>query len=109
MDKKSIIGILIAVVGLVAYQIHWTKQQRAYNEWQQLQKAVAEAKAAEEAKNNPQPTVAAGTPAAPTSTTPAAPPVEVPVEEQVEKISTKSVEYVFTNLGGGIQRAKLFD
>src|SRR5687768_7237041 len=100
MDKKSIIGILLAVVGLVAYQIHWTKQQRAYNEWQQQQKAIAEAKAAEDAKNNPQPIAGTATPTAPA---PAAPPIEVPMDEQIEKVSTKSVEYHFTNLGGGIQ------
>ena len=107
MDKKSVIGIVIAVIGLIAWNFHYSRQLQEYHAAEQAAREAAAAKAAEEAKKLP----AAETVAAPPVATPPAAPVAVEqvVPEQIEKVSTKSVEYVFTNLGGGLQRAKLFE
>lgn len=113
MDKKSILGILVAVAGLICWNIYYTRQLQDYRAAEQAARDAAAAKAAEEAKNQPPaPTVSApATVIAPPVAAPPAPPVAVEpvVSEQIEKLSTKSVEYAFTNLGGGLQRAKLFE
>jgi YidC/Oxa1 family membrane protein insertase len=104
MDKKGILGITIAVIGFVAWQIHYSRQVREYQAYtkalaaEEAKKAEAQAKEAAAA----QPSVTApnveATPATPA--TPIAP-------EKVESIDTGVVQFTFTNLGGGISRAAL--
>jgi YidC/Oxa1 family membrane protein insertase len=109
MDKKSILGITVAVAGLIGWQIYFTKQQAAYDAYVAAQRAEAERIAAVQAKSTtpaaPGTTAAPGVPGAPVEATPV--PVTPPVEPKLEKLQTSSAEYVFTNLGGGIARATL--
>ncbi|HEX8310219.1 MAG TPA: membrane protein insertase YidC [Chthoniobacteraceae bacterium] len=113
MDRKGIIGILLAVIGLVSWQVYYTKE---------TQRALEAQRAAEEfaARNAPPvtapatpvtnpaaaPVAATTNPAAPTATPAPAPAIEA-APAQLEKLSTPATEYTFTNLGGGIQRALL--
>lgn len=103
MDKKGILGIILAVIGLVAWQMHQTKQMREY----QAAKAAYDA---QYAKNTPAVQPAAdGKAASPIEAAPA--PATAAAEkrqpETIEKLRTKSAEYDFTNLGGGLSRVKL--
>ncbi len=110
MDKKGIIAIALAIVGLVAYQIH---QSKVMMEYRVKLKAWEDAEAARlAAQPPPSPEAVAATPGAPG--TPATPgttaqpaPAAPPVEAKTEVFNTGSVEYTFTNIGGGIARAKL--
>lgn len=103
MDKKGILGITLAIVGLVAWQLYYSKQVKEYQAYQQAVAAEeakkAEAKAKEVAA---QPTV----PVAP-NVEAAATPATPPAQEKVESFDTGSVQFKFTNLGGGISRAVL--
>lgn len=99
MDKKGIFGIILCVVGLVAWQVHQTKQMRAYR----AAKAAYEAQAAL-ASPTPAPASAPATPLVEPAT-PA--PATAQVPESVEKLRTESAEYTFTNLGGGLSRVVL--
>lgn len=105
MDKKGILGIALAIVGLVAWQIYYNKQLRTWQEYQQTVAAEEAKKAEAAAKEAAARPATAATPGleAP-SPAPAATP-EVP--EKVETINTGVVQYSFTNLGGGISRALL--
>lgn len=101
MDKKGILGIIFAVVGLVVWQMHQSAKMREY----QAAKAAYDAEVAklQAAKATPAP----GAPAtAPVEATPAAPP-KLALPETIEKLRTKSAEYAFTNLGGGLARVRL--
>jgi YidC/Oxa1 family membrane protein insertase len=101
MDKKGILGIALAIIGLVAWQIHYSKQVREYQAYKQAL-AAEEAKIAEaKAKEAPAQPAATAPNVEATPTTPATP----PVQEKIESIDTGSVKYTFTNLGGGISRA----
>lgn len=106
MDKKGILGIALAIVGLVTWQIYYNKQVREYAAYQQTV-AAEEAKKAEalakEAAAQPGPTPSPGVEAAATGATPATP----VAPEKIETIETGVVQYSFTNLGGGISRAVL--
>lgn len=108
MDKKGIFGIILAVVGLVAWQMHQTKQMREY----QVAKAAYEAEQAklEEAKAKTAaataPLEAAASKPAPTAGAAPAPATPV-VEEKIEKLRTSTAEYAFTNAGGGLSRVTL--
>lgn len=107
MDKKGILGIALAIVGLVGWQFYYNKQVREYRTYQQQVAAEeakkAEAKAAEVAAAQPP-----VTPPQPGLEPAAAqtPPTPV-VPEKIETIDTGRVQYSFTNLGGGISRAVL--
>ncbi len=104
MDRKGIIAVTLAVVGLVIWQINYSRQMDVYQRAKRA--ADAEAAAAEKAKH---PDATAETPK--NSTAPAANATSTPgtpkVEEKLERITTPSVEYAFTNLGGGIARVVL--
>jgi YidC/Oxa1 family membrane protein insertase len=101
MDKKSILGIVLAAGGLIAWQIHQAKEMREY----QIAKAKWDADhPAEQAK----PAASNAPVEAAPATTPNAAPTPA-VAASLEKRSTKAAEYVFTNLGGGISRITLQD
>jgi len=111
MDKKSVLGLVAAVIGLISWQVYQAREMQKYHAAEQAYraaleatKAEAEARAAEELKSNPPPVE----PANPTVAVPPPAAAEVAVEEQIEKISNASGEYSFTNRGGGLQRVKLF-
>ncbi len=115
MDRKGIIAVTLSLIGLFAWQAYYSRQMDAYNKAKQAEQAAAEAeakKASEEAAKNAPPAPASATApaaaadgaAAPASTTAPATP---PVEEKLETLSSPSVQYSFTNLGGGISRATL--
>src|SRR5687768_15660056 len=100
MDRKGIIAVALAIAVLIWWQMDNSRRTAAQ---------LAEKQRAEElAKlNAPVPDPAApvaSTPGAPATTAPA---VEPAAAEEIEPVSTPAVEYEFTNLGGGIQRAVL--
>ena len=111
MDRKGIIGIVLAVVGFIAWQIYFARES------QKTARAQQEA-ARQAALSRPAPaSLPQAESAAPTDAPPAAAPspvqtapphAEAPTGEKVEKLATPSAEYSFTNLGGGIARAVLF-
>ena len=112
MDKKSILGIVLAAAGLVAWQLHSAKEMREY----QLAKAAYDAEIAklEETKATSEPKPASTAPVEATGTASTAPattpaPAAPAAAENLEKRTTPSAEYVFTNLGGGISRITLAD
>jgi YidC/Oxa1 family membrane protein insertase len=110
MDKKGILGIALAIVGLVAWQIYYNKQVRAWHEYQQTVAAEEARKAEAKAKEAAAQPGATGTPnveATATAAAPAAAPATPEAPEKVETIDTGVVEYTFTNRGGGISRAVL--
>jgi YidC/Oxa1 family membrane protein insertase len=113
MDKKSILIIVLAAAAFLSWEMYYGRQMQAAHQVQLAAKEAAMARAAEEAKNNPQPLETAAPAAAPgaASVVPAAPavPVEAPVAETVEKVATKSAQYAFTSFGGGIRNVQLFD
>ena len=102
MDKKGILIIAVAVAAFLGWQMYYGKQMQTAKAAQQAARAVAVARAAEVAKENP-------VPLEPVAPAPAAAPTEAPADQQIETLATKSAEYSFTNLGGGIQRVKLLD
>jgi YidC/Oxa1 family membrane protein insertase len=109
MDRKSIIGIIFAIAGLVAWQVHYTRQMQEY----QAKKAAYEAEMARIAEEKAKAEGGAAAGAAPSGTASAveaqATPAPPPIEETTEKLSTGAVEYIFSNLGGGIQRVTFLD
>src|SRR5688500_9933504 len=113
MDRKEIIGAVFAVIGLISWTIYSTSQtaKLAHAQQEAAQAAAQEAAAAAAAAPAPEPVATPATPAspaAPTATPDAKTPEEAAPAEQIEKLATSSVEYSFTNLGGGIARALLF-
>ena len=114
MDRKGIIGIVIAVIVLFSWTTWNSRQMAAYQAAQKAQQAEADAKAAAaKAAATPAgtPTAEAPAPGAPaTATTPATaanPAPAAPVEEKKETVATPQVAYTFTTNGGGIARAEL--
>ncbi|MEO8353804.1 MAG: hypothetical protein ABI680_18915, partial [Chthoniobacteraceae bacterium] len=110
MDKKSIFILLAAVAGLVAWQVHQGKRLAEYR----VAKEAYDKAVAETAAKNPAPPIAPATPgpdatANAAAPTPVAPPavVEPAPEKKMVEVSTSLVDYSFTNLGGGIETAKL--
>lgn len=101
MDRKGIIAVILSVIGLVWW---YSKTQNEIAEHQALlaqKRKQAAAEAAAKAPATPE-TAAAATPAAPVE------PTQVTAEETVE-LSTPSVKYTFTNLGGGIKKVELLN
>jgi YidC/Oxa1 family membrane protein insertase len=106
MDKKSIFGILLAVAGLVSWQVYNARQVHAY----ELAKVAYDAEVAAKAKAEAKATAAKPATTTPTGTAAAVPAPAAPaVEEKIEKLRTGAAEYAFTNLGGGLSRTTLAD
>lgn len=114
MDRKGIIAVTLASLVLAVWFYQSSKEAERVNRERKAAEIEMAAKAKAEAEANPpapappaataenQPGAAAGTPAAsPAVTAPAS------VPEATEVIDTPSVEFTFTNRGGGIQRARL--
>ena len=112
MDRTGKIGIALSIIVLVVWQVFYSKQME--------QARVAQEHAAQvAAANNPtsptEGTAASTPPAAPSAAvTPSAPVVEIAPSANVipkvqEKIKTKEVEWTFSNLGGGVERAELLN
>ncbi len=99
MDRKGIIAITLAVLGLFA----WTFFNN--REMERIAAARRAAAAQVEQQKTAEEPPAAATPApAPTAPPPA---VEPGAEEKLETLAGPAVEYTFTNLGGGIAGAAL--
>lgn len=104
MDRKGIIALVLAVATLIAWTYFNGKdmQRQAAIRAKEQEVAAAKAKADEAAKAAEKPavetTAAVATPAKPA--TPAEP-------EKKDTVQSESVEYTFTNLGGGISTALL--
>ncbi len=106
MDRKGIIGVVLAVLGLMAWQIYTTHESQKAARLQQEAALIAAANAPVEAPvaapaDAPAPAVAPSGDQAPK---PASSPEE---PATLENLSTPSVDYTFTNLGGGLARAVL--
>ena len=100
MDRKGIIAVTLAILTLIG----WTY----WNNKQMHQIAAAQAKAKmEEALHAPTPPPAPAPEAAAGKPAPSAPPSEPTQPEKIETLSGSSVEYAFSNLGGGITTATL--
>lgn len=105
MDRKGIIAVALAIVVLVTWQINYSKEMAKYQEAKRLADAAAAVKATPppEALNAaPGDATQAGQPAA--QLAPEAPPS---TPEELQKLASPSVEYTFTNLGGGISAVTL--
>ncbi len=102
MDRKAIVAIALSLVTLFAWTFYSQKQTERATAWRNQQRAAAEAtKAATEPAETP--AAAAATTAQ--SVVPVAP---VPAANaQIENVSTPSVAYKMTNLGGGVAAAEL--
>lgn len=97
---------MLAVLGLVSWQFYYARETQKAARAVQEAALVAPAKAPAEAPVVPAPAapVAAEAPAADQAAKPVASP-DAPAS--LEKLATASVEYTFTNLGGGLSRALL--
>ncbi len=97
---------MLAVLGLVSWQFYYARETQKAARAEQEAALVAPAKAPAEAPVVPAPAapVAAEAPAADQAAKPVASP-DAPAS--LEKLATASVEYTFTNLGGGLSRALL--
>ncbi len=106
MDRKGIAGVVFAVLGLMAWTIYTTREtQKARLAELELAQAAA-AKAPTETPATSPEAAPAATPSVPVDQAPKqAPSAEVPAS--LETLATASVEYTFTNLGGGLARALL--
>src|SRR5262245_27221979 len=103
MDRKGIIAVTLSVIVLVVWWVYNDKEMKKLAAANAAQVEVEKAKAEAEAK-------AKGTTAPATTATTSAPeitPAQPAAEEKTEELPTTSVNYLFTNLGGGIKRARL--
>jgi YidC/Oxa1 family membrane protein insertase len=112
MDRKGIIGVAIAIIVLVLWQVDYSRKMQRYTEAQRAaeaaKKLAAEQQAAVDGTATAPATTPASTPGAAAPGTPAAVVPEVPpAEEKTEKLSSPSVQYTFTSRGGGIARVEL--
>ncbi len=114
MDRKGIIAVALAVVGLIFWQTQYSRQMAAY----QKAKQAYDAAAADKAKTEHPETAAASTastpPAAPEGANPEPPKAPEKVEEKIDDVLSPSPEhpsaqYKFTNLGGGIAQVVLLE
>ena len=108
MDRKGIIGVAVAILVLVWWQIDYSRKMQRY---QEAQRAAQAAAPADQSAAAPSDASAAPVTPLPPSTAPAPrvalTPEQPPVEEKLEKLTSDAVEYTFTNRGGGISRAVL--
>lgn len=97
MDRKAVVAITLSLVTLFAWTFYSQKQAEKAAAWRNRERAAAEAAKAAEAPVTP-------------VATPAVQPLEAPkpaVSAALEKVTTPSVTYTLTNLGGGIAKAEL--
>ena len=110
MDRKGVTGLILVVALFGAWNFFYIrKSQEAAVAKRQYEETVA---AEEAAKPKPAvvPADAASAPAvagAPSVTPP--PALETAIAEKLETVSSGSVDYAFTSLGGGIKRATLLE
>lgn len=101
MDRQGKIAVVIAVIILVGWQFYYAKHQPP------VKPDAAQAQAAD----SPASTVTSGSGSTPEVTSPDAKSLDasaIPTgPEKTEKITTPSVDYLFTNHGGGIAQAEL--
>jgi YidC/Oxa1 family membrane protein insertase len=109
MDRKGIIGMALAVVGLVLWQIYYTRETQRVVRAQEEANRQAAAAAARAAPVTQPPVLTAPPVEAVAATRPddAVAPAEPVLAEKIEKLASSSVEYSFTNRGGGIASARL--
>ena len=100
MDRKSIIGIALAIAVFAWAQYQAQQEQRLHPK--PLPQAEATATPAPSAKQESPAVAASSTAVAPTAPKPA-----VTVPQETKTVATESVDYTFTNLGGGIASLKL--
>jgi len=108
MDRKGIIAVVLSLIVLVFWWRYNDQEMRLLAEARQKAQAEAAEVQAAQAANEPasvQPSTATPTPTPTTGT--ADVPSQPAVPEKVEELPTASVDYTFTNLGGGISRALL--
>ena len=111
IDRKGIVGIVLAVLGFGGWQVYYTRQvQRAADAQKQAAQTAQAAKAAEPAVV----TGSAGSQSAPGAASQPAPETAaaggtaaVSVKEEKTPLKIGSTEYVFSNLGGGVVAARL--
>ena len=102
MDRKGVIGLILVVALFGGWNFFYIrKSQEAALAKRQYEETVA---AEEAAKPKPAAADAALTPVVPGAPAPA---LEAAVSEKLETVSSGSVDYAFTSLGGGIKRATL--
>jgi YidC/Oxa1 family membrane protein insertase len=111
MDRKGLIIIIVTVGIAIAWQMLYVKPK--YDEEVKRYKEAREKYDAEQKRiAEAAPAKAASTPnAAPAAPAPAPVPAPeaAPIQEKTATISTEAVDYVFTNVGGGITRIVLKD
>jgi YidC/Oxa1 family membrane protein insertase len=106
MDRTGKIGVAFAIIVLVGWQFYYGKQMEKARLAQDSAALTAAAPGADPAD---------ATKAAPTPTAPAVAPVSAPgVSSQagpkvVETLSAPEAEWVFTNIGGGLERVNLLN
>jgi YidC/Oxa1 family membrane protein insertase len=107
MDRKGIIAIALSIATLVAWMFYNNHEMQKVTAARLRAQAEAAELQAVTAAQEP----AAVAPSTVAATTPTVGPESVPsastVPEKLEELSTTSVDYTFTNLGGGISRALL--
>ncbi|XHR27798.1 MAG: membrane protein insertase YidC [Chthoniobacteraceae bacterium] len=106
MDRKSIVGIALAILVFVLAQHQQLKHQRLNPAPATPSTSETQASASPSAAPSA-PETAAATPAATPAPLEAAPAATVPEETQV--VGNGAVDYTFTNLGGGIATLKLLN
>ncbi len=106
MDRKGVLGLIVAVALFGAWQFFYIRKSQEAAAARQEFEAVA---AAEEAAK-PKPAAPAASDGA-AAVAPAAPAANLPPAqpEKIESVSTESADYAFTNLGGGIRNATLLE
>ena len=105
MDRKGIIGIILSIGLFVWFQVYIQKTKNAH-EVAVAAAAIAEANAPKSTSVVP----VADSPApagAPDATVAAIKPVVEQSTAKIDLLSTPTVEYSFTNLGGGISKVRL--
>ena len=111
MDRKGIIAVALSVIGLLAWIRYTSNQQQQYLKAKQAAEAAAEIEAKAKAKEaTPPATTVSSSPGGEDAAPAAQPKVETPaIPEKLEKVTSQSVDYTFTNLGGGISHADLLN
>lgn len=113
MDRTGKIGIALSIVVLVVWQVFYSKQME---QALVVQEHAAQVAAANNATSPVEGKAAPILPATPPVAviTPSAPVVQIApsataIPKVLEKFKSKEVEWTFSNLGGGVERAELLN